>query len=129
MLKILVVGWNRRLCHEALIEALSDHAKQLIIHSDGVIDPVDNTIYHIITNKMNDPKRFQWAVFDQIIYVDDFRLELTIPMVIDTYLSIINEVLPRSCVPKEYRVIHYEYPLTTEEQKNEYYKRTFLTRL
>ena len=125
MLRILVVGWKRDICRKALIEALQDHSFNLIMDSDKIVDSKDNTIYYIITNTMNYQRMFYGKIFDQVIYVDDFRYELFRPLATAELYSEITRALEKSCVPDNHKTIYYEYPYTTEEQKKDYYFRRF----
>ena len=127
MQKILVVGWKKSMCRNALYEMLEDHSTNLIIHKDKIVDLKDNTHYIIITNKMSDRRMFFMEDYSQVIYVDDFRCELFKPKYeLHTWIA---ESLFRSCVPDDYKVICYEYPQATKEQKIDYYNRRFLTNI
>lgn len=123
MNNILVVGWSIEICKEALYEMLEDHCTDLIIQIDRIVDLKDNMQYKIITNKMNDPTRFRGVKYDQVIYVDDFRFELFKHMSELYYW--VTELLYISVVPDNYKVIYYEYPLSTEKHKKDYYNRRF----
>ena len=125
MQRILVVGWKRGICIKALMEALKDHNTALQISRDTVIDLEDNTIYNIITNTINDPTFFHGRAFDQVMRVDDFRGELFANLQGSILCGEINKSLVRSCVPDDYKVIYYEYPQATKEQKIDYYSRRF----